>query len=227
MIKNKKIIAIILARGGSKRLPGKNIKMLNKKPLITWSIEAAQKSKYIDKLIVSTDSQEISNISKNFGADVPFLRPKNISQDITTSEDTLLHVLKWIKDNEEKKYDYFILLQPTSPLRTAKHIDEAITLFDANKDADTLVSITKNSKNPYWLQKINKKGYIQQYFKPANNLSELYIPNGAIFIGKAQEFIKTKKLYTSKTIGYTMDKMVSIDIDNELDFKLAELLLSV
>jgi len=226
MINNKKIIGIILARDGSKRLPNKNILPFVGKPLIAWTIIVAKKSKYIDRIIVSTDSEKIAKVSKQYGAEY-IKRPGALASDTATSEDALLYVLETLT----KKYDYFIYLQPTSPLRTTQHIDEALEIFEKSPSAETLISVTEVDKNPYWIQKINKKGFIENCFGDPHQFiipkENLYLPNGAIFIGKEKEFLRSKKLYTSRTIPYIMDKKFSVDIDDKGDFHFAEYLLKL
>lgn len=227
MIDKKTVVAIILARGGSKRLANKNIRLFAGKPLIAWTIEAARKSKYIDRIIVSTDSEKIAAIAKQFGADAPFLRPSELASDTATSELTILHVLTWVKENEENYYDYFILLQPTSPLRKTEHINEAIKLFEKESSVDALISVTKVDKNPYWIQIINQEGFLRPFLSKKDSQSEtLYLPNGALYITKIKEFMMSKSLYTEKTIGFLMNKEVSIDIDEEFDLKIAEYIMA-
>lgn len=226
MINNKKVISIILARGGSKRLPNKNILSFVGKPLISWTIEAAKQSQYVDRIILSTDSKEIAEVAKIYGVDVPFMRPKKYATDIASSESVVLHVLHWIQENEGKQYDYVILLQPTSPLRTSRHIDEAVEKVLKNANADTLVSVTLMKKNPYWLQKIDKEGFLHGVFVKKEKKSEdLYLPNGALFIAETKRFLKQQRFYTKKTIAYIMESEVSIDIDEEANFLVAETLL--
>ena len=131
MYKNYKILSLIVARSGSKGLKNKNTKFFLGKPLVSWSILASKKSKYIDYTLVSTDSQKIINISKSLGAHAPFKRPKKLALDNSKIKDVIFHSLKWLKKNE-LKFDFLILLQPTSPLRTAKHIDESIRYYFSN-----------------------------------------------------------------------------------------------
>lgn len=222
MINKKSVVAIILARDGSKRLPNKNIRLFVGKPLIAWSIEAAKKSKYIDRIIVSTDSEKIAVIAKEYGALVPFKRPSRLSSDKATSESAIAHALLSLK-NKGYTYDYFIYLQPTSPLRTQVHIDEALEQFTRNSSAITLVSVAKIKKNPYWIQIMNKEGFLRPFLSKKDSQGEaLYLPNGAIYIGKCKRFLTQKKLYTKKTIGYIMDEKVSVDIDDQTDFYIAE-----
>lgn len=188
MISNKSILAIIPARLGSKRLKYKNIKSFKGKPLFLWSFITAKKSKYIDKIIISTESKRILNYAKKYGYSSNMLRNKKLSKDKTPSEDVILDILK--KNN---KYDYFILLQPTSPLRTHFDIDRSINLI-IRKKKFFLVSINKENK---------------KY-------------NGAIYINKIDKFLKEKKFSNEKKIFFKMTKKKSVDIDSIEDFKLAE-----
>jgi CMP-N,N'-diacetyllegionaminic acid synthase len=228
MIDKMSVIGIILARGGSKRLPGKNTRLFCNKPLIGWTIEAAKRSKFIDRVIVSTDSEEIGDVARKFGAEVPFLRPRRLATDTATSEEAMTHVLKWLKNDLREDYDYFVHLQSTSPLRNSEHIDNALTLFNKNDFAETLISVANIDKNPYWIQKINKRGFIENFFGDSHKFiipdEQLYVPNGAICIGRVETFLRSRKIYTKKTISYIMDKESSIDIDDLFDFKCAEFL---
>ena len=224
-----KIIAIIPARGGSKGLPRKNIRLLSGKPLIAYSIEVALQSKYIDKVVVSTDDEEIAGISKDYGAEVPFLRPKELSMDDSPTIDTILHVIDWF-ENKNEFFDIVILLQPTSPLKTINNINEAIKLFLNNKNVLSLVSIKENEHPPFWSFKTEnnfiKPLFESEYFnKRRQELPKSYMPNGAIFISYIDTLKEYKTFYTLKTIGYIMPPEQSIDIDNEFDFLLAEFIL--
>jgi len=149
MLNSEKILAIITARGGSKGILHKNIKLLNGKPLISYTIESALKSKLIDEVIVSTDDDKISEISKQYGATVPFKRPKIFAKDSSSSESVIIHTLNWLETKNQKFFDLFILLQPTSPLRTYKHIDNALKCFNRNKLANTLYSVVEVKQIPY------------------------------------------------------------------------------
>lgn len=224
-----KVMCIIPARGGSKGLVGKNIKLLRDKPLIAWTIEAAQKSKYIDRVIVSTDDSQIKAISMNYGADI-IDRPAELATDEASTMDVVLHSLAIVKKEENYYPDYIILLQCTSPLRTEKHIDEAIEkLLDSGTEADSLISVTKEEHPIWWLRKINANGYLERFFDfdskrlvRRQDFEELYRPNGAIYITKADVIVTQKSFQTEKTAAYTMDAISSIDIDTKDDFELAE-----
>ncbi|MBC8555357.1 MAG: acylneuraminate cytidylyltransferase family protein, partial [Candidatus Brocadiales bacterium] len=146
MINNKRILAIIPARGGSKRLPRKNILDLAGKPPIAWSIEAALGSKYIDRVIVSTDDEEIAGISRKYGADVPFMRPNKLATDESSSVDVVLHVINTLKE-KGRESEYIMLLQPTSPLRTMENIDEAVELLQSSS-SDAVISVCEAEHSP-------------------------------------------------------------------------------
>ncbi|MCC4831109.1 acylneuraminate cytidylyltransferase family protein [Shewanella sp. 10N.7] len=223
MFKNKKILAIIPARGGSKRLPRKNILNLMGKPLIAWSILAAKDSKYIDKLLISTDDIDIANISNKFGAQVPELRPEELATDKATTKDVILYTL----NNFGKHFDVVVILQPTSPLRNSLHIDEALEVYMA-KSASSVISVTPCEHPPCWSNTLPHNGSMKGFIKPANvkrsqDYSQSYRLNGAIYIYDINSFINEKDIsYTEHSFSYVMDNESSIDIDTELDFKFAE-----
>jgi len=222
---NNKYLAIILARGGSKRLPRKNILDLNGKALIAYSIEAGLQSKYIDKVIVSSDDNEILDISKKYGADV-LKRPDELASDTATSFDTIKHTIE-----NSNKYDYIILLQPTSPLRDANHIDGAIELLE-EKNADAIVSVCEMDHSPLWSNILDKslsmKGFLRDEVlnKRSQDLETYYRINGAIYICKTDKLLKEESFFLKDNIfAYIMDRKSSVDIDEEIDFKIAEVLL--
>lgn len=219
---NKTFLAIIPARGGSKRLPRKNILDLCGKPLISWSIEAALKSKYISKVVVSSDDEEILNISSNFGADI-IKRPYELANDTATTFDAIKHTI-----NNLEKYDYIVLLQPTSPLRNEKHIDEAIELLE-EKQADAIVSVCEMDHSPLWSNTLPKDGNMRGFLreeilnKRSQDLEKYYRLNGAIYICKTDKLLENKSFFLKDNIfAYIMDRKSSIDIDEEIDFLFAQ-----
>lgn len=228
MIHNKSILALILARGGSKRLPGKNVKLLCGKPMIAWTIKAAKQSKYIDRVIVSTDSEEIASVSKTLGAEVPFIRPDELASDSATSTDAVLHTLDWLKGHENKSYDYLLLLQPTSPLRTERHIDEAIRQMVETPKLDGVNSFCLWDKKPDWVYAEDTGGFlgkcldVRSSFK---NTMEFLVPNGAIYLVRTDVFLEQKTSYPKRLGAYIMGKNESIDVDTIEDFELANLLM--
>ena len=225
MYTNKTFLAIIPARGGSKRLPRKNVLDLCGKPLIAYTIEAALKSKYIDKVIVSSDDEEILNISSNFGADI-IKRPIDLANDTATTFDTIKHTI----DNFEK-YDYIVLLQPTSPLRNEKHIDEAIQLLE-EKNADSIISVCEMDHSPLWSNTLPKDGNMSNFLKDeilnkrSQDLEKYYRLNGAIYICKTEKLLENKGFFLKENIfAYVMDRKSSVDIDEDIDFKMVETLI--
>ncbi len=223
MINGKKVLALIPARGGSKRLPRKNILLLKGKPLIGWSIDAAKESRYIDEIIVSTDDQEIADIASLYGTTVPELRPEYLSTDTAKTESVLVYSLEKFGDG----VDILILLQPTSPLRTTKHIDEALELF-TEKQALSVVSVTPCEHSPMWSNTLPEDGAMVDFLRPdslsrSQDLDTFYRLNGAVYVFDAHKLLEQKEIrYTSKTFAYSMDNIFSFDIDTEFDFELAE-----
>ena len=216
---------MIPARGGSKGILKKNIKKLLGKPLLAWTIEAAKKSEYIDKIIVSTENEEIAEISKKYGAEVPFLRPEELAKDKSLTIDAIFHALEVLKEQNYNP-NIVILLQPTSPLRNAEDIDSAIDLF-LDADCESVVSVCEVEHSPYWCFEI-EKGYLRSLFGDEylrmrrQDLEGVYVPNGAIYISTPRTLYKCKSFYCNHTIPYIMPIKRSIDIDNEIDFMLAE-----
>lgn len=234
MYEGKSILAIIPARGGSKGIPRKNIKTLDGKPLIAWSIEAGKKSKYIDRIIVSTEDKEIRDISLVYGAEVPFLRPKELAQDNTSSVDTIVDVIMKLKDIEKLEYDFILLLQPTSPLRNEKHIDESIDLLISNLDKyNALISVTELEHPVYWNRNIDDSQRLRNFMEYDKNKNyrrqdfmKTYRLNGAIYLIKTDAFLNYKNFETKDTLAYIMNRKSSIDIDCIDDLELAEYYMS-
>lgn len=218
-----RILAIIPARGGSKGLERKNILDVAGKPLITWTIEASLKSKYITKTVVSSDDEEILCIAKEYNADI-LHRPDNISLDITPSEPVIRHALDSLSI---EKFDYIVLLQPTSPLRDVTNIDEAISML-LSTEASALISVKAIDNKILKAFKHNKEGYIEgisnnEYpFMRRQDLPKTYLSNGAIYIIAVDIFMKSNSLLTDKTISYLMDDRNSLDIDSVEDLRQAE-----
>ena len=232
-IKSKKVLAIIPARGGSKGIPRKNIVPLLGKPLFAYTAEAALKSKFINRAILSTDDERIKKIALKYGLEVPFIRPKNLSGDKVSGLQVIKHAVRTVYKIDGYSPDTIIVLQPTSPLRKTKHIDEAIKIFHEN-NADSLVSVTKvdHKYNPYSVMKLNKDGTLQSFldFDEKKNLRQLkpvfYARNGAaIYICTQKCLMENNSLFGEKILPYYMEKNESIDIDDVLDLEIAEMLL--
>ena len=229
MKKKLNIICIITARSGSKGLKNKNIRKLKGLPLLAHTIIAAKKSKVFNRVILSTDSKLYANIGLKFGAEVPFIRPRKLATSKAHHPDVVNHAVKFLEKKEKIKFDYIMMLQPTSPYRNAKHINEAIKKFLKEKN-DSLISIKKQDYPPWWMFLIykNKLGQFLK-FKNKNvfNLErqefpKLFRPNGAIYISKRKVLYKGN-LINPKSCGYyLMNDRSSIDIDNIIDLKVAE-----
>ncbi len=226
-----KFIAIITARGGSKRLPNKNILDLNGKPLIAWTIEAAKKCNFINEVVVSTDSLEIKKIAEQHGASVPFIRSEKLSNDTASSFDVVKHCLDFHQAQFKLNFDYIILLQPTSPLRTHIDIENAVKLLK-EKNADAIVSVCETEHSPFWTNNIDSTLSMDNFLRDevknnrSQDLPKHYRLNGAIYICKISELLKQKTFFLEKNIfAYIMHQERSIDIDTLLDFKMAEFLL--
>lgn len=222
MHKNKKFLAIIPARGGSKRLPGKNILALCGKPLISWSIEASLQSNYIDKTIITSDDNKILKIAQKYHVDL-IKRPDILAQDHSSTFDSIVHALK----NITEKFDYIVLLQPTSPLRKSFQIDEAIELL-LNKKADEIISVCLVEHPIQWSSTLSDNIKMDDFIKQINtkrsqDLDDHYRLNGAIYIISIQKMLEEKSLFLPcNCYAYKMDRMSSIDIDEKIDLIMAE-----
>lgn len=220
---NPSILAIIPARGGSKGIPRKNIKNLAGKPLIAWTIEEAKKSKYITRLILSSDDDEIIKVAKEYGCEVPFKRPSELAQDQTSGMEPVLHALQ-----ECPGYDYVLLLQPTSPFRTVEDIDNCIEQV-IKDDYSFCVSVTESAESPYWMYTVDFENIMNPLIKnpPATRqeLNKTYSLNGALYIAKTTDFIKEKNFLNDATMPFIMPKNHSYDIDEPIDFKICNWLM--
>lgn len=225
---NNEILAIIPARGGSKGLKRKNILDFKGKPLIAHTIKQARNSKYISRIIVSTENEEIAMISKKYGAEIPFMRPNRLANDSSTTNEVIEYTIKELERREGYKPDLICLLQCTSPLRTNYDIDNTISkLFNTN--SDSAVSITEAKSNPYWTNILvddRLEYFIEEgkKIKRRQDLPKIYELNGAVYVVKRETFLKEKTLETKNITGHIMKAENSIDIDNIIDFKIAEIM---
>lgn len=228
-----KILGFIPARAGSKRIPNKNVTPLGGKPLIAYTIEAANNSRYINRIVVSTNSEEIAKISEKFGAEVPFLRPNNISKSDSTEMEFFEHALNWFSKNESYEPDLIVLLYPTSPFRKASTIDQAIGIMLNHPESDSLRSIRLCSEHPYKMWVIENK-YLKPFLEARDDnvhtfsyhlLPEVYVQNASIYITKPSTIRYKKSPTGDKIIPFIMDEIESIDINNYLNFQMAEIIM--
>ena len=219
------LLAVIPARGGSKGIPRKNIKELCRKPLISWTIEAANNISKIDRLILSTDDEEIAAIGRKLGVDVPFLRPQELAADDTPAILTALQILELLPE-----FDELLWLQPTSPLRTVEDINQVIEI-SYRINAASVASVSPVKENPNWVYQLNEQQILTRWIEEPLTLSrqelqQAYVLNGAIYWARV-EWLKQKEAFVSKeTLGYVMPVERSIDVDTPLDWEWVEFLMS-
>ncbi len=223
-----KILAVIPARGGSKRLPRKNILPFAGKPLIAWTIESAINSGIFDKIIVNTDDDEIATTALKYGAEIPFIRPQEIAVDTSSSIDVLIHTIQWYKANDIE-FTHVALLQPTSPLRSGIDIFNAWDLI-IEKGAVSVISVCEVEHPIQWTYNLDACGVMSSLFKDSDKRSQDYQKNyrlnGAIYIVNTNFLLEHRKILTSNdSVGYLMNREASVDIDDRLDFKFAEFII--
>jgi len=225
-----KILGLIPARAGSQRVPGKNIKLLQGKPLITYTIEASKASRLIDKVLVTTDSQAIADTAIRHGAEAPFLRPQKFSQSDSTEMQFLEHALDWLREHEGYEPDLIVLLYPTSPLRRSESIDAAIRDMIRHPEADSLRSVRLCSEHPYKMW-IVENGYLRPFVKSEDSavhtlsyqsLPTVYIQNASIYITKPATIRLKRTPVGDIVVPFIMDEIESLDINGPLDFEFAE-----
>ncbi|HOQ43458.1 MAG TPA: acylneuraminate cytidylyltransferase family protein [Smithellaceae bacterium] len=224
-----KIVAVITARGGSKAIPGKNIKPFAGKPLIAWTIEVAQACGELDRVIVSTDDEKIAAVSRQWGAEVPFLRPAELSKDDSSHISVILHALNWL---EATGYypDYVMLLQPTSPFRTVADLKRAIRMAEEYK-AKAVVSVRETHHHPYLCKRLMDNGILADFvsteigYLRRQDLPKAYALNGAIYLNKPDSLLKDQTFLPEGTFAYVMPEERSIDVDTPWDWYIGELII--
>ena len=225
-----RFVGFIPARGGSKRLPRKNLLPLAGKPLIAWTIEAALNSRQLHRVIVSTDDEEIASVARKYGAEVPFMRPAELASDTATGLDAILHALRTLEANGEH-FDYLVNLQPTSPLRSSDDIDRAVALL-LGRQADAVISVCPSDHPPEWANTLPADGSLAKFFRPgirnirSQDLPMTYRLNGAIYIYQCARLLCSCSLeMDDNSYAYIMPRERSVDIDTALDFRVAEAIL--
>ena len=229
MINSKKVLAIIPARGESKGLPGKNIRELCGKPLIVWSIDQARSCDNIDRTVVSTDDEDIADVAKKYCTEVPFVRPAELANDTASTIDVIFHTIEWLKKYQDYQAGYILLLQPTSPLRSSEDIDGAIRMIE-EKNAKAVVSVCGTDHHPWWANILPENGNMKDFIRPEilnkrrQDLPVFYRLNGAIYLAETDYLQECNGFLGPDTFAYEMPKERSVDIDSDVDFKLAALL---
>lgn len=225
LIENSRCLGVVIARGGSKGLPGKNLADLGGRPLVVWSFAAAQDSKYLDHIILSSDDDKIIDVAKNAGCEVPFRRPADLATDEASATDVLLHALDAIGSD----FDYLVLLQATSPFRTSADIDACIQ--SCHGGAPAAVSVSETPKPPEWICRLAPDGRLRPVLpgdglqSRRQGLAPAYLPNGAVYVARVDWFREHRTFYADGTIGCVMPAARSVDIDSAVDLAVARALL--
>jgi CMP-N,N'-diacetyllegionaminic acid synthase len=227
---NMNIVAMIPARSGSKGIKNKNIKLVQGKPLFLYTVESALSSRLISRTLISTDSIEMQQIAFDSGAEAPFLRPEDLSNDTACMVDVMQHFVDWLKREDDYEVDLLVTLYPTSPFRTGEQIDAAISAF-IKSDADCLVSVSRQKHHPFWTLHLDNRKRLHHYFGKENlfyrrqDMPFTYEQNGAIYIVPPKNILKLdRRSMTDNTLAFIMDGKSSINIDDEMDFILADTL---
>ena len=232
MINSKRVLSLILARSGSKGLPKKNIRLLQGKPLIAWSIEASKNSFYIDDLLVSTDSKEIADIAKQYGAEAPFLRPANLASDSASTIDAIIHALDWL-ESRNRYYEIIVLLEPTSPLREPEDINRCLEMMQENR-VSSVVSVSQvENMHPMFLFHLGEEKKLHPYSQKQPNsvrrqdITPLFFLDGSVYCSEIDALRARKGFYHEDTSGYVVPKWKSLEIDDEDDFVMVEALMKM
>jgi len=220
VIGSKKVLGVIIARGGSKGLPGKNVADLGGKPMIAWSVEAGKGSRYIDRLVLSSDDRAIIDAAKEYGCEVPFVRDPALADDFTGGTDVVIDAVKKLPG-----YDYVVLLQATSPLRSAEDVDGCLDRLIAS-GAPSCLSVTALEKPVEWLMRVNEHGRLDRLVEGEHtdrrqDAQVAFAPNGAVYAAKTDWLLETGTFYSEDTAAYEMPRERSVDIDTELDLAIA------
>ncbi|MFT5676459.1 MAG: CMP-N,N'-diacetyllegionaminic acid synthase [Paraglaciecola sp.] len=225
MYKQQRILALIPARGGSKGIPRKNIKFLGGKPLIQWTIDAANQSKYIDRLILSSDDAEIIRVAQSFNCETPFVRPAELALDTTSSMDVIVHALNHVEQCDEPPYSHLLLLQPTSPFRDAAHIDQIIEQC-IDQSAEMMISVNRLKKHPSYMYYLDN-GHLTSFQPIKQQLRRQDMPvsyehNGALYFAKISLLRETLSYNYATAMPFEMSKSASLDLDEPEDWDYAE-----
>jgi len=226
MIGERRVVALVVGRGGSKGLPGKNVALCGGRPLVAWSVAAAKACRYADRVIVSSDDADIIAVARSAGAEAPFVRPPELANDDATMDAVVAHALDAIGGG----FDVGVLLQATSPLRTAADIDDALELFE-RESVPSVVSVTEAAKSPYWMFELFAKGEMRPLFPELSgaprrqSLPAAYALNGAIYVFDVDAFMRTRRFVTEETRAFVMPAERSVDVDTAIDLAVADLLL--
>ncbi len=224
-------LAVIPARGGSKGIPRKNLVVLGGKPLIAWTIEAAKAARCVERIVVSTDDEEIAQVARHWGAEVPFMRPPALAADDTPGAAPIEHAVAWLAEHENYRPGWVACLQPTSPFRSSADIEEAGLRLEQT-GADAVVSLVAPDKHPFWMKRLAADGRLMDLFprdevpSRRQDLPPVYALNGALYLIRCAVLLEQHTLFPANTVGYIMPRERSLDIDSIWDLKLANWLMA-
>lgn len=227
---DKSIIGLITARGASKGIPRKNIANAGGRPLLAWTIEAARASRHLSRTIVSTDCQQVADVASKWGAQVPFMRPKRLARDGSPHIDVVLHAIEWLSRHERFRPNYVVLLQPTSPLRTAEDIDGAIDLA-LDRQPEAVVSVVESHMHPYLTRRMTDDGILKEFipnnvaYPRRQDLPAAYFINGAVYVNRCDALEAKRTFYPEDLHGYVMPAERSLQVDSPWDLHVADLIL--
>lgn len=234
MYQNKKILGLIPARGGSKSIPKKNIKFLGGKPLIAHTIEKAKASKYIDRLILSTDDEEIAEVGRKYGAEIPFVRPKELAEDSTLDLPVFQHAIKWLEENENWKPNLIVHLRPTHPFRKTEHIDLGIEMLSQNQEADSVWTVGVPPVTPYKMFFVGEGGFLKPALSisgekeafnwPRQKLPKVYNHYGQVDVTRYETIMRKNSMCRENILPIFLEGDV-FDIDSLLDWEFAEFMI--
>jgi CMP-N,N'-diacetyllegionaminic acid synthase len=226
----QRCLGLVTARGGSKGLPGKNVRVVGGKPLIAWTLEAAQNAAMLNRVVVSTDDREIAETARRCGAEVPFMRPAELAGDASPHVDVVLHALAWLDEREDYRPDYVVLLQPTSPLRTAEDIDAAVRLA-WEKNSDAVVSVCATHDHPYLVRRLTGDGRLEEFvscplaYARRQDLPPAYALNGALYVSRPEAIRTAQTMCPAGALAYVMPPERSLQIDSAWELRMADHLL--
>jgi CMP-N,N'-diacetyllegionaminic acid synthase len=224
------VVALITARGGSKGIPRKNVRLLTGKPMIAWTIEAAKQARGVSRVLISTDDEEIASVSKQWGAEVPFLRPAELAQDRSSHIAVAQHALHWLDEHEGFQPDYLLLLQPTCPLRTSGDIEAAIALTQKGR-VRSVLSVCEANDHPYDVKRLCEDGRLMDYmssqlaYERRQDYPPAYVVNGAIYLNRSDIILREGTFQPPDAVAYVMPPERSVDVDTPWDLRLVEMAL--
>lgn len=233
MINNKKVLAVVAARGGSKGLPKKNIRMLGGKPLVAWPVQAAKNAPSVDRVIISTDDKTIAEVAVEAGAELPFMRPAELASDTASSMEVIRHAINTLADKGDK-YDYILLLEPTSPLTDSDDIEKALAILDSARDrADSIVGISRvEAAHPEYDVNLGDDGIIKPFIsqdfrslKRRQDIQDLYFLDGSLYLSSVNSFLLHGSFYHERTLGFVVPRWKSFEVDDLLDWIIIESLI--